>query len=192
VLGRQVERLRAPADHDSDARTKQAIQPFGEGGPSVGQDLRRDAVGRAGDRDDIVAGEAIMGGGDDHIKAVGRQSRVLGLDHKRAAVAQSPDGKRQGQCRPTGGDPQVRPGRAGLREGRSGGRVQHPPGLEGNRQPVEDRSPADALDGDNSRRQPRHGLGEAKRLILHAGPAVGDDLDAKRTGAYFHSTLRIS
>ena len=190
MVRRQVEGLGPAPDQDGDPRAGQDVQPPGDGGGGLGQGLGRDAVGRAGDRHDPRPGQAVVRRRHDQIEQRRVEARILGLDDEGLAAAQAPHGQRQGQGRPACRDPQVRPGLAFGREGRVG--RQHPRRLQRDRQPVEGGSPAHLFHVDVCRSQTRDRLGEAERLIFHAGAAVRDDRDTKGLWPYFHSTLRIS
>ena len=134
----------------------------------------RDAVGRAGDLEDIVARQAVMGGGDDHVIAVVRPARVLGLDDEGLAPAPGLHLRRQGQGGAARRDPQIGPGR----DDRIGCGRQHGRRLQGRRQAVEDGPPADVFDRDFGRGQALNGLGQPQGLVLDPGAAVRDDPNA--------------
>ena len=109
----QVEGAGTPADQGGDAGTGQGFQPVREGDSALGHPRRRHPVRRAGDRQHMGTGQAVMGGGDDQVIGVVSPARVLRLHHEGPAARSRPDLHRQRQGGAAGGDPQVRPGLTG-------------------------------------------------------------------------------
>ncbi len=90
--------------------------------------LARDPVGRAGDRQHVVAGQPVVLGRDHQVEHVGRDARVLDPHDIGLAARPAPGADRQGQGGAAGGDPQVGPRRGDLALGvsqRRGSQLAH-------------------------------------------------------------------
>uniref|UniRef100_A0A0N4ZAR3 NAD-specific glutamate dehydrogenase n=1 Tax=Parastrongyloides trichosuri TaxID=131310 RepID=A0A0N4ZAR3_PARTI len=176
VVGRQVEGGGGAAHHHRHAWMGQGGDARGEGGRRLGQSFARDAVGAAGDRQDVGAAEVVMGGGDDQVVAVVAPARILGLDDEGLAAAPVAHARRQGQAGAARGDPQVGP--FGYRARIERTRRQHGGRLQGRGEPVEGGAPADLLDLDLG-----GGLHAAGRVDLdHVADLLGDQGAGDRRG----------
>jgi hypothetical protein len=117
------------------------------------QQVRRDAIGRSDDAENVAPAKAVVARGDDQIKDRLVRAGRLDIDHQRVGKGVAVR-RRCAHGRPAAADPQIRGRLARLRQ------------LAGARQ----------MDGQQPhRRSPRHRFGEAQGLVFNAAAAVGDD-----------------